>query len=129
VAFYLYSNGIYQLTHRCNSSNAAEAADFWAAGLPDTVIIPIETQRKIKSKAYTALDVKAGSTKRHGRIKSLTIYTQGPHAREFISFAGLEIQKMVLLAAKVFRHTLQNNKGAGEDYSADHQVAYASVML
>ena len=139
VGFYMESHGIYKLNHRMNTSNATEAADFFkAAGIPDSLVVPIETRRKIKSKTYTtALDVKSWlDENRHNRYKFLTVFTQGPHARRsYISFrkafAGSVEVGVISLPAKDFSaDTWYRTKTGWETILYELVgVIYASLVL
>jgi hypothetical protein len=87
---YTYSRKGVEQVRQLNTSNATAAADYLkASGIPDSLVVPVETLRKVKSRTFTtAIDVKEWLDKnRSGSYKSLTILTQDPHARRsYISF-------------------------------------------
>jgi hypothetical protein len=84
VSYFVRHNGIYYLRQRLSGSLAADAANYLKyIGIPDSLVIPVETKHKIKSKTYTtALDIK-GWLNRNIPVKrpSITIFTQSIHAR------------------------------------------------
>lgn len=84
VSYYYKQNGAYYLYEQLMPSRARSAANILVhAGLPDSLVHPVESIYKVKSRTYTtALEVQkwiAGHDKqmRH----SITIVTQGCHAR------------------------------------------------
>ncbi len=84
VKYYYKQNGAYYLYEQLMPSRARSAANHLInAGLPDSLIHPVESIHKVKSRTYTtALEVQkwiAGHDK-HMR-HSITIVTQGCHAR------------------------------------------------
>lgn len=89
VSYAYNRNGVEQV-RQLNTSNATEAADYLKSiGIPDSLVVPVETLTKVKSRTYTtAIDVKDWLDKnRSDDCKSLTILTQDPHARRsYISF-------------------------------------------
>ncbi len=90
VLLYGRREGKYVFRRHLNSSTAKDAASFLISlSLPDSLVIPVETDHKIHSKTYTsALDVKQWLEANHqGEGRSVTVFTMGPHARRsLISF-------------------------------------------
>jgi hypothetical protein len=95
--YYRHLSGQYVLYRQPGIALAHEAAyRLIQKGIPDSVIIPIGSFKKSKSKTYTtALDVlKWLETHSENHVKSLTIFTSGVHAgRSYLSFC------------KVFKHS------------------------
>jgi hypothetical protein len=84
VTYYNRKSGKYYFHHRLSSSSAQDAANFLvSSGIPDSLVIPLVTTRKIKSKTYTtALDLKNWLQKnRPAYPEPVTIFSPGPHAR------------------------------------------------
>ena len=84
VNYFRQKNGVYVLFEQLSHSRAISVANVLInAGLPDSLVKPVESIYKVKSKTYTtALDVKKwmlrnDNQKRH----SITILTLGCHAR------------------------------------------------
>jgi hypothetical protein len=90
VTYYVRRNGMYFLGQRLSNSTATDAANYLIeTGIPDSLVVPVETLHKIKSKTYTtALDVKAWLDKNRPAVRpSITIFTQTIHARRsYVSF-------------------------------------------
>jgi len=90
VGYYLYRNGKYILRQKLGSSTSTVAANYLKSlGIPDSLVVAIETQQKIKSKTYTtALDVKAWIAKNFSEEQpSINIFTQSIHARRsYVSY-------------------------------------------
>jgi hypothetical protein len=91
VICYFRSNGKYFFHQRLNTTTATYAAHFLKEnGIPDSLVFPVETRHKIKSKTFTmALDVKAWLEKqRPGERPAITVFTEETHARRsYLSFA------------------------------------------
>ena len=90
VVYHIRKNGKYILYRRLSNSTATNASNFLRGkGIPDSLVIPVETLHKIKSKTFTsALDVKAWlEINRPGKRHSITIYTEATHSRRsYLSF-------------------------------------------
>lgn len=100
VAYYSFRNGEYGFIKQFGRSSAASAANYLIhAGIPDSLIIPLETDRIIKSKTYsTALDFKRWLDEMppSGKL-SVTLFSRGVHARRtYISFKKVLHQQVNL---------------------------------
>jgi hypothetical protein len=84
VTWFERRSGKYYFIKKLSNSIATDAAAFLElAGIRDSLVVPVESNEKIKSKTYTtALDVKKwlSENKQEGD-RSITIFTQGMHAR------------------------------------------------
>jgi hypothetical protein len=84
VNFYKWSGSEYILFQQLSNNTAGDAANYLKTkGIPDSVIIPIVTVKKTKSKTYSnALDVKNWiKLNIQDSVPAFTIFSQGPHAR------------------------------------------------
>jgi hypothetical protein len=84
VVCYFRRNGRYYLYQRLSPNSARDAAEYLKVlGIPDSLIIPVVTTRKPKSRTYaTALEVKQWMDLHPtGTRHELTVFSQGPHAR------------------------------------------------
>ncbi|HJZ41571.1 MAG TPA: carbohydrate-binding domain-containing protein [Bacteroidales bacterium] len=84
VTYYIRKSGKYYFRFHFSSSSAEDVANFLiSSGIPDSMIIPLVTTRKIKSKTYTtALDLNNWLQKnRPAYPEPVTIFSPGPHAR------------------------------------------------
>jgi hypothetical protein len=89
VGYYRRENGKYILHNRLSHGTATSASSFLVkAGIPDSLVIAVETRHKIKSKTYTsALDVRTWLEKNKPGRHALTIFTEATHAhRSYLSF-------------------------------------------
>ncbi len=90
VFLYGRKEGKFVFRRHLNRSTASDAASYLImAGIPDSLVIAVETDHKIRSKTYTsALEVKQWLEKNNmDKGRSVTIFTVGPHARRsFVSF-------------------------------------------
>jgi hypothetical protein len=89
VLYYARENGKYFFRQRLSNSTATYAANYLRdAGIRDSLVIPVETLHKIKSKTYTsALDVKTWLEKNRPGRHSIAIFTEATHARRsYLSF-------------------------------------------
>jgi hypothetical protein len=84
VICYYRKNGEYYLHQQLSPSSAQDAANYLKdSGIPDSLIIPVITTHKIKSRTFTtALDIKEWlRINTPGPKHALTVFSQGPHAR------------------------------------------------
>jgi uncharacterized SAM-binding protein YcdF (DUF218 family) len=84
VSYYYRQNGVYYLYEQLMHSRALSAANLLVhKGLPDSLVHPVESIHRIKSRTYTtALDVRKWIAQHDERnLHSITIVTQGCHAR------------------------------------------------
>jgi hypothetical protein len=84
VTYYERSNGVYYFRQLLSYTTAGNAARYLSnAGIPDSMLFPVETLYIRKSNTYsTALDVKEWIKKeRPSQRTSIQIFTKGIHAR------------------------------------------------
>jgi hypothetical protein len=84
VICYFRQNGRYYLYQQLSPSSAQDAAEYLISlGIPDSLVVPVVTTRKFKSRTYaSALDVKHWlDSHLSGSKFTLTVFSQGPHAR------------------------------------------------
>jgi hypothetical protein len=85
VTCYIKRRGGYFIRQPVSRSTATRAAEFMVhSGIPHSLVVPVETTRKLKSKTYTSgLDVR-NWLETNGPVsgrRSITIVTLGAHAR------------------------------------------------
>jgi hypothetical protein len=90
VKYFRQKNGVYVLFEQLSHSRAIFAANILInAGLPDSLVHPVESINIVKSRTYTtALDVQKWLEKNDNKKKhSITLITQGCHARRsYVSY-------------------------------------------
>lgn len=139
VLLYGSKEGKFVFRRHLNSSTAGDAASYLISEkIPDSVVIAVETNHKIRSKTYTsALDVKRWIEKNNQvKHRSVTIFTMGPHARRsYVSFlkAFGEYADIGVIAARDTRITSGNwyktLRGWKEIVYETAGLFYISVMI
>jgi uncharacterized SAM-binding protein YcdF (DUF218 family) len=139
VSYYYLIGSEYVLKQRLSSSTAGEAAEYLkTAGIPDSLIIPVTTYKKIKSKTYSsALDVKEWLEKNmSSKFFNITIFTQGTHARRSLISFGKAFRKTADIGVisepdmDITRHNWwKKSKGWSSIIYESIGVLYASFFL
>jgi uncharacterized protein (DUF736 family) len=83
VICYSRKNGQYYFYQRLSPNSAQDAANYLKSlGIPDSLIVPVVTTHKLRSRTFaSAVEVKNWLNLQMKVRCSLTVFSQGPHAR------------------------------------------------